>query len=52
MLRGMYSSISAMLNLQAKQEVLSNNIANIKTTGYKSEFPKNTATPEPFQALA
>lgn len=37
MLRGMYSSISAMLNLQAKQEVLSNNIANIKTTGYKSE---------------
>ncbi|WP_024614876.1 flagellar hook-basal body complex protein [Clostridium sp. Ade.TY] len=37
MLRGMYSSISAMLNLQASQEVIGNNIANINTTGYKSE---------------
>lgn len=37
MLRGMYSSISAMINLQVNQEVISNNIANINTTGYKSE---------------
>lgn len=37
MLRGMYSSISAMINLQANQNVISNNIANINTTGYKSE---------------
>lgn len=37
MLRGMYSSISAMINLQANQSVITNNIANIKTTGFKSE---------------
>ncbi|MBY0754646.1 flagellar hook-basal body complex protein [Clostridium sardiniense] len=37
MLRGMYSSVSAMINLQASQEVISNNMANINTTGYKSE---------------
>lgn len=37
MLRGMYSSISAMINLQANQSVISNNMANINTTGYKSE---------------
>ena len=37
MLRGMYSSVSAMINLQANQSVITNNIANINTTGYKSE---------------
>ena len=37
MLRGMYSSISAMINLQANQSVISNNMANINTIGYKSE---------------
>ena len=37
MLRGMYSSVSAMINLQASQGVITNNIANINTTGYKSE---------------
>lgn len=37
MLRGMYSSISAMLNLQASQSVITNNMANINTTGFKGE---------------
>lgn len=37
MLRGMYSSISAMISLEANQKVITNNMANINTTGYKSE---------------
>lgn len=37
MLRGMYSSVSAMINLQSKQSLITNNIANVNTTGYKSE---------------
>ncbi len=37
MLRGMYTSISSMITLQARQSVVNNNIANINTTGYKSE---------------
>ncbi len=37
MLRGMYSSVSAMINLQASQSVITNNMANINTTGYKAE---------------
>lgn len=37
MLRGMYSSISAMINLQEKQSVITSNLANMNTIGYKSE---------------
>ena len=37
MLRGYYTSISSMLELQARQNVTANNIANINTSGYKSE---------------
>lgn len=37
MLRGYYTSISSMLELQARQNVAGNNIANINTSGYKSE---------------
>lgn len=37
MLRGYYTSISSMLELQARQNVVSNNIANINTNGYKAE---------------
>lgn len=37
MLRGMYSSISAMISLQASQSVITNNMANINTTGFKGE---------------
>ena len=37
MLRGMYSSLSSMITLQARQGVITNNLANINTTGYKAE---------------
>ncbi len=37
MLRGMYSSVSAMINLEKKQSVITNNIANVNTIGFKSE---------------
>ena len=37
MLRGMYSSVSAMITLQEKQSVITNNLANINTSGYKEE---------------
>lgn len=37
MLRGMYTSLSAMINLQTSQNIITNNIANVNTTGYKSE---------------
>ena len=37
MLRGMYTSISAMVNLQSSQTVITNNIANVNTTGFKEE---------------
>ena len=32
MLRGMYTSISAMVNLQSSQTLITNNIANVNTT--------------------
>lgn len=37
MLRGIYTSTSAMLELQARQTALTNNMANINTVGYKAE---------------
>lgn len=37
MLRGMYTSISAMVNLQNSQTIITNNIANANTTGFKEE---------------
>ena len=45
MLRGVYSSVSAMLQLQAKQALTTNNLANANTTGYKSEV----MVEKPFQ---
>ena len=46
MLRGVYSSVSAMLQLQAKQSITSNNLANMNTTGYKSEMMVEKSFPE------
>lgn len=37
MLRGLYSSVSSMIMLQERQSVITNNLANINTTGYKEE---------------
>lgn len=36
MLRSLYSGVSGMKNLQVKMDVLSNNIANVNTVGFKS----------------
>ncbi|MBQ3420265.1 MAG: flagellar hook-basal body complex protein [Romboutsia sp.] len=38
MIRGLYTTVSAMAQLQAKQSVTVNNMANANTTGYKSEI--------------
>ncbi|MGL5559511.1 MAG: flagellar hook-basal body complex protein, partial [Paraclostridium dentum] len=37
MIRGLYASVSSMLNLQSRQSTITNNIANIKTNGYKED---------------
>ena len=37
MLRGIYSSATAMLTQKNKLDVIANNIANATTTGYKSD---------------
>lgn len=37
MLRSFYSSVSSMLTLQARQSTITNNLANINTTGYKEQ---------------
>lgn len=37
MLRGIYSSVSSMISLQEKQSIITNNLANINTNGYKEE---------------
>ncbi|MBN9647281.1 flagellar hook-basal body complex protein [Terrisporobacter glycolicus] len=37
MLRGLYTSVSSMLTLQSRQGIITNNLANINTTGYKQE---------------
>lgn len=36
MLRSLYSGVSGMKNLQTKMDVISNNIANVNTVGFKS----------------
>lgn len=37
MLSGLYTAVSAMLDLQTSQTVITNNMANVNTTGFKSE---------------
>lgn len=37
MLRGIYTSVSSMITLQSRQSIITNNLANINTTGYKEE---------------
>lgn len=37
MLRGIYSSVSSMIMLQERQSIITNNLANINTNGYKEE---------------
>ncbi|WP_297517570.1 flagellar hook-basal body complex protein [uncultured Clostridium sp.] len=37
MIRGLYTAVSGMVTLEAKQASITNNLANINTTGYKAE---------------
>ena len=37
MLRGLYTAVSGLITQQAKQDVVTNNIANVNTIGYKSD---------------
>lgn len=37
MIRGIYTAISGLINQEAKQDVISNNLANANTTGYKKD---------------
>lgn len=37
MIRSLYSSVSSMITLENQQTVISNNLANANTNGYKSD---------------
>lgn len=37
MIRSFYTAVSGMINLEAKQDVISNNMANANTNGYKED---------------
>ncbi|MCL6471347.1 MAG: flagellar basal-body rod protein FlgF [Firmicutes bacterium] len=46
MIRGLYASAMGMLALMNKQDVISNNLANINTTGFKKDYISITSFPE------
>ncbi|AZB40869.1 flagellar hook-basal body protein [Bacillus sp. FJAT-42376] len=46
MLRGLYTAAAGMLSQQKRTEMLSNNIANVNTPGYKSDQAAIRAFPE------
>jgi len=39
MIQGLYAAASGMIALESRQDVISNNIANVSTTGYKRQEP-------------
>ncbi len=45
MIRGLYTSASGMLAAQTQSEIIGDNIANVKTTGYKEELASNISFP-------
>lgn len=45
MLRGLYAGASGMLAAQTQSEIIGDNVANIRTPGYKSEEASNKAFP-------
>ena len=45
MIRGLYSSATGMLATQTQSEVIGDNVANVKTPGYKEQLASNTAFP-------
>lgn len=46
MIRGLYTSASGMLSESIRTDVISNNIANVNTTGFKKELTILKAAPE------
>ena len=38
MIRGLYTAVSGMITQEAKQDVITNNLANADTNGYKTEI--------------
>lgn len=46
MIRGLYSSALGMLALTNKQDVITNNLANASTTGYRRDYISITSFPE------
>ncbi|MDP2210738.1 MAG: flagellar hook-basal body complex protein [Candidatus Aquicultor sp.] len=46
MIRGLYTSATGMLALMNKQDVISNNLANINTTGFKRDYASITSFPD------
>lgn len=46
MIRGLYSSALGMLALTSKQDVISNNLANANTAGYKKDYISVVSFPE------
>lgn len=45
MIRGLYTSASGMLAAQTESEIIADNVANVKTPGYKEEVGSATAFP-------
>lgn len=46
MLRGLYTAASAMISQQRKHDIVTNNIANINTPGFKQGYGINRSFPE------
>jgi flagellar basal-body rod protein FlgG len=46
MIRGLYGSATAMIALMNKQNVISNNLANVNTPGYKKDYASIMSFPE------
>ena len=45
MIRGLYTSATGMLAAQQQSEIIGNNVANVKTPGYKEQLATNSAFP-------
>lgn len=46
MIRGLYTAASGMMTMQDKQDIYTNNLANVNTVGYKSDQDVTRAFPE------
>ena len=45
MIRGLYTSATGMLAAQTQSEVIGDNVANVKTPGYKEQLASNISFP-------